>query len=200
MSLLKMNPKLKDYSTKDLLKMVSYSTLYLIVEDISKYYTDKLPLANVMNFYGITNVDTLSEKAQVPCLLLEHGSRDNHASARYFKMDRETGAVRPSVYCYKCDKLLTSFWYVNKMEKDYRELDIKDVMLFIKKNWGVEIPKDLILNFDLDNYYSLENLEQKDARVEAFKKAIELSKVKQIDPVAYLEQLKMIYIQTSLRG
>jgi len=155
-------------------------------------------LWKVLNHYGIDEPDAATEQAQIPCLLVEHGSSDRHSSARYFSFDRETGTHKEQVYCYKCSKILNSFWYIYKYERDFHELNIKDVFLFITKTFGTPFPSDLILDFDPEKFFTFDSEDDRAASIEKFKLADKVRAYKDIDIQQWLDSLLTLYI--SLKG
>lgn len=187
------HPEFINLSEEDFISQIPYPPIFNLFMDISDYYDKELPLWQVLRNYGIYDVDEYSDQIQINCLNLEHGSTDFHKSARYFSINRETGEYRPSVYCYKCNKLLTSFWYLYKYEKDHHSLNIKEIYLMIWKKFGVKFPRDLVLEFDPDTFFSFDNdFEEKKSLKDGFIYAEKVRELKDHDLNLYFQYLKSI--------
>lgn len=199
MKLRDLNPELVKLNTEDLIQRVKYSYIFALMDQISEYYSESLALWKVLNYYGIPEPDAEIEQCQVSCLLVEHGSGDKHASARYFSFDRETGLRKEQVYCYKCSKILSSFWYIYKYEKDYHELNMKDVFIFIQKTFGVQFPKDLILEFDPEKFYTFDSEDDRITIMEKFNRADKIRDYKNTDIQVWLDSLINLYLMSNVK-
>jgi hypothetical protein len=137
---------------------------------------------------------------QVNCLLFEHGSNDFNKSARYYSYDRNTGEDKEGVFCFKCQKYLTPFWYLYKMEKDYRSVQIKDFFLFIKKIFRVDFPRHLILDFDPEAFYTFEDTEGRQGILSKFSYAKSLRGLRDSDSKMYLRSIVNLYQTMNIGG
>ena len=126
--------------------------IFMCFKSLVDYYDTHLDFREVLSHYGVSVYDT--DEQQVTCKLLEHGGVDITPSARFYKYDRETGKERHSVYCHKCNKLLTPFWYVYSMERDYRQENIWGVVDNIKKYYKIPFPRYIFNTFDPEKYQS----------------------------------------------
>lgn len=182
-------PDLEKVSTEEFLEKIKGSTLIDMMSELVDHYNINLRLWEILNHYGVDKVDETTEAMQVPCLLYEHGSGDVKNSAKYFSYDRETGDNSESVYCYKCQKKLTAFWFIYKYEKEYNGKNFKGILLYIKKIFKVDIPRKLILEYDPESKYSFETLECEN---ETYSKFVEASKIRDLkitDDKEYINKL-----------
>lgn len=192
-------PDFVTLSTAELLKRLSRETLFALLPDLAEAYTHVLPMWQVLHYYGQTHVHEGDTEKQVNCLWLSHGTVDKNRSARFFSTDRNTGTARGAVYCYKCQRSLTSFWYVYRMEHDTHERSISDTMLFIEATFGVRLPRDVILDFDSDTYYSFTDTKAEQSQMLAyFSQAGKLRALKTADPESFCQSLYVLYTERSL--
>jgi hypothetical protein len=147
----------------------------------------------VLRNYGVEVVDGVDEQ-QVSCVFLEHGSHDRNKSARYFAYDREKANDDESVYCYKCCKRWTPFWYVYKYEKEYNGLKLTGMFPLMKKRFGVAFPRDILLDFDPEKHYTFEDTQEGEAIRLGLKRAIALREIKKRNLPIYLEKIKQIIV------
>jgi predicted Rdx family selenoprotein len=144
-------------------------------------------------------VDGTEDEEQVECSFYEHGSNDAHKSARYFSYDRQTQTKSERVYCYKCQKMTTAFWYVFKQRRDHHKESIKDVLLYIEMRFGVALPRDLILAFDPEAFYTFaEGSDQQQKVRDLFIKARQIREVRH-DLPAYIGLLQGLLMTGDLK-
>lgn len=187
-----LHPEFVNLPEEDFIDRIPYQTVINLFMQIADYYNENLKLWEILRTYGIYDVDEYTEQAQVSCLCVEHGSSDHHKSARYFSVDRDTGNHRPAVYCYKCNKLLTTFWLLYKYEKDHHDLNSKEIFKLISKTFRVPFPRDLILDFDPEKFFTFdESEEDRKKALEGFKYAESLRQFK-TDPPIYCEKLNLL--------
>lgn len=187
---IELHPEWANASPLQVIEEISHEALNQLFEQTAEHYAKELPLWQVLNHYGVDEVDASMDSAYVPCKLLSHGGEDRTASAKYFTEDRNTGEHRPAFYCYKCQKMLTSFWYHYTMQRDFFEVkSIREVLKHIYTTFGIAPPLDLWFNFDLTEYFaSFDGVATTDVSV-FFKEAIEVRGMKSQDPVLYLHRL-----------
>lgn len=159
--------------------------------DMNAWYEVELPLWRVLAAYGSGGVGEGDESGVVSCRLPGHGGEDFHASAKYFRDDRESGRYRPAVYCYKCQKVLTSFWYVHTQEKARRGLNLRGVLKFIYERFGVSPPLKLWWDWD-DSVVSASSMEKEVGSVGLFTGLDGMLRKKFVDRVGYHADLKRV--------
>lgn len=130
------------------------NTMSDLIFQIADAYKLTLPMWRVLQEYGY-DVGPDDGEVQLHCRLPSHGGVDNNKSARYFPSDRDTGGAWGGVHCWKCQKRKTAFWYVHAMEKGRSDATIRDVIEFIQQRFRVPFPRDVVLDFDPDEFYSL---------------------------------------------
>lgn len=194
MTLRQLFPELEVCDLEIFLEKISNSSIYNLFLEIAKKYEQQIPLWKVINFYRDADLSDYDDEVQVTCSLAEHGSGDKHKSARYFKYDRQTGELRPAVYCYKCNRVLTSFWYIYRKERDFRDLDLKGIFLHIWKVWGIDFPRELILDFDPESFYNFEDgTDEKIALAKIFAQAASYRMLKEVDVEEYKKVIVNFY-------
>lgn len=144
-------------SDDSFIQAVDPKYLHACLKPLADYYDEHLLLWQVMHHYGVDEVSPEDDTAQVPCILPEHGTNDNHKSSRYYRFDRDTNAERGSVWCFKCEKLQTAFWFIYNQETGNYNKKMKEVFQFIFYKFGVRFPRDIILEFDPVGYYSFDS-------------------------------------------
>jgi hypothetical protein len=191
--LLDLFPEWRSADSDTVVDAIRFETLCATMSQVDAYYTQALPFWRVLPFYGIDTVTPESDQEWIPCRLASHGTQDKKASASYFRLDRNSGEVRPAFYCYKCAKMLTSFWFVYCMERDFSNRNLKGVFKFIHQQWGVPPPLDIWFEFDPEIYYAEGGAEGR-SRDPApyFREADEVAKLKNIDPRLFLSRLKQV--------
>lgn len=187
-----MHPKWAKFPSKELLEQVSYNHIFCLLDEFTQYYNDKLSLCMILSRLGVDEVLEGTEEQQVPCILIEHGTRDTHASARFYSFNRESGEHVAAVYCHKCGKRLTAFWYLYKYLKDYHGVKLKAYFLKLEKEYGVPFPRDLVLNFDPKIFFTFEDQGRTQA-VKKFQDQERLRNSKQEDFESYAERLMLLY-------
>jgi hypothetical protein len=193
------NPDIKYLPLKEFIDSVKWNTIFSMFSQIADYYDSRLSLISILNYYGL-DIDKGSEEIQVQCLFLEHGSEDRNKSARYYSYDRTTGEPKEGVYCFKCQKYYTSFWYLYKLEREYKKLNLLDFFLWVDKIFKVNFPKKLVLEFDPESFYSFENLEDKQNILDLFKYAKDLRRLKEENKNIYLGNLINFYQTMKIRN
>lgn len=138
----------------ELLQLTPTAHLQALMQPLSKYYETRLPLWRLMREFSV-EVDPSEGEQQVECSFSEHGSNDLHKSARYYTHDRNTGEASERVYCHKCNLMKTAFWYVLKQCRDHQNMQLKDVLRHLESHYGIPFPRDLLLDFDPDLYFSM---------------------------------------------
>lgn len=187
-------------SLKDFFKAVQWGTIFNLFSQIAEYYDNALSMISILRYYGLDYVGEGEDHIQVNCLLVEHGSRDVNKSARYYSYDRNTGEPKEGVYCFKCQKYLTPFWYIHKLEKEYREISIIDFFLWIKVVFRVDFPRDLVLDFDPNTFYTFGDTESAQNRMAKFSYAKSLRSLKKNNPILYLENIVQLYQTMKVGG
>lgn len=187
------NPNLIDLSLEEFFKVVRWSTIFSLFPQIAEYYNSRLSMVYILNYYGMDYVTSGVDHMQVNCILIEHGSQDINKSARYYSYDRNTGEAKEGVWCFKCQKYLTPFWYLYKIEKEYKDVQIFDFFLWIKKVFRVDFPKDIVLDFDPDSFYTFEDVEGRQNVLSKFSYARSLRDLKGKDSKLYLESIVNLY-------
>lgn len=181
---------------------IGNEALFALTSATAEYYEQHLPLWQVMNHYGIEDVAADTEQAYVPCRLASHGTYDKHASASYFTVDRNSGEYRPAFYCYKCQKMLTSFWYTYQMEKDWNDLTkFRDLYKFIWRTFRVAPPLDIWFNFDAEQHFM--DFGSDDTAVDVsvfFREALQVRAMKEVDPRAYLRHLARLITSATVQN
>lgn len=163
--------------------------------DIKDYYNLQIPLWKLLNKEGIYQVDEGVDALQIPCILNSHGSSDNHASARYYSYDRETGEYKETYYCFKCNKSYRSFDLIVQLAQDKIELPFSEVFDYIEREYRVKFPLNILLDFDPDEYYTFENKEVASKRttiLDAFEKAKDIRSRKEMSP-EYLAEVSEFF-------
>lgn len=199
MKLRDINPNLSDVSLHKFFELVQWGTIFNLLPQIAEYYDNKLNMIYILRYYGLDYVYEGVDHMQVNCLLVEHGSKDINKSARYYSYDRHSGNDKEGVFCFKCQKYLTPFWYLYKMEKDYKNLNIFEFFIWVKKIFRVDFPKDLILDFDPDSFYIFGSPEDAQNIRSKFSYAKSLRKLKEVEPKIYLNKI-VDYYQTMKIG
>lgn len=199
MKLIEQYPDFATIPTETLLQKVSRDTLFATLPDVSELYSSALQMRNVLKYYGQDHISSGETERQVNCLWMSHGSVDKNRSARYFSTDRKTGETRGAVYCYKCQRSLTSFWYTYRMEADIRGLSLNDTILFIERTFGVKFPRGPILEFDYDKFYSFstETANQMNTLV-FFEQAAKVRSLKEVDLPAFCQSLYALYMDGAI--
>lgn len=200
MKLRNINPELADASLEEFFKKIQWGTVFSLLPQISEFYDNQLSMINVLKYYGLDYVVEGVDHMQVNCLLAEHGSNDFNKSARYYSYDRHTSDAKEGVFCFKCQKYLTPFWYLYKMERDYKSVQIKDFFLWIRRIFRVDFPRHLILDFDPDSFYTFEDVEEKQSILSKFSYAKSLRQLKDSDPKLYLRNIVSLYQTMNIGG
>lgn len=193
MKLRGINPKLSDVPLDQFFALVQWGTIFSLLPQIAEYYNNKLKMIYILRYYGLDYVYEGVDHMQVNCLWVEHGSSDINKSAKYYSYDRYTDNEQEGVYCFKCQKYLTPFWYLYKMEKDYKNVTIFDIFLWIKKIFRVDFPRDLVLDFDPDTFYNFGSSEDQQSLMAKFSYAKSLRKLKKSDSKIYLNNIVNLY-------
>lgn len=190
-------PELCNFSSDALIRKVDPGTLSACLTDIGDAYSLALPMWRVLVHYGeYANQDDSGRS--VRCLWSTHGTEDKNRSAKYFASDRNTGQERGAVYCYKCQKSLTSFWYVHQMMKDQGLTALADTIKFVEVTFGVPFPRDVLLDFDPDVFFSFESASKTSGAMRlAFDKARKLRELKTVDQAAYVQSLLALYTEAT---
>lgn len=188
-------PEFVTLPTSSLLEKLSRETLFALLPEIAESYVSVLPMWAVLSHYGQDHVSEHDTEKQVNCLWLSHGSKDTNRSARYFATDRHTGGSRGSVYCYKCQRAITSFWYVYRMEHDFHGKSIADTILYIEACLGIRLPRTVILDFDPDTYYSFSDHQVEQQLIQYFSQALKLRVIRDQDPGSFLQSLYHLYTE-----
>lgn len=141
--------------TKDFLSEVPPQAIFNVFKDLIDWYQVNLPLWVVLNFFG-EHLTGNEDEQQVQCRLPEHGTRDNHASARYFSYDRDTGKQKQTIHCFKCQKSTNSIGLLFKHLTQTQGMKPVEVFQFIEDNFQLEFPKSIVLEFDPETYYSFD--------------------------------------------
>lgn len=198
MKLLELHPEWLSKGPRDILTEIQSDTLFHLLDITAAYYEQALPLWRVLNYYGVDTIDANTESEHVPCRLLSHGTVDKHTSARYFTTDRNTGEHRPAFYCYKCQKMLTSFWFLYKQERDISERNLRGIYEFILDNFNIAPPIDQWLEFDPDLHFTFDENAEPDLTAARFEQALKVRMLKQVDSKLYLEGLKNLLLVTTM--
>ena len=182
-----------------IIEEIGNEALFALTQATAEYYEQHLPLWRVMNHYGIDDIYSDTEQSYVPCKLASHGTVDKHASASYFTMDRNSGEYRPAFYCYKCQKMLTSFWYTYQMEKDWNEVTkFRDLYKFIWQTFRVPPPLELWFNFDPEEHFADFGADSTQVDVAVFfEDALRVRALKEVDQPAYLQNLARLLASAS---
>lgn len=140
-------------TTKEFLSYTQGAWIGAALEPISEYYNSKLSLPTLLAEYGV-EVDPGAKEAQINCTFSEHGSHDNHKSARFYNYDRKTDTKSERVFCFKCEKVTSAFWYAYKQKKDFEQMKLKDLFIWIEARFRIPFPKHILLEFDLESHYT----------------------------------------------
>lgn len=152
-----MYPKARDMVWEDMINLVGFKTLISCLPQISEYYQERLHYPQVLHNFGV-DIDPSDDYDQnVNCVLYSHGGEDRNASAKYYATDTQTGEPLQSTFCFKCMKSYTVFWFLYRMLKD-RGKTLEETFKHIELHYGVHFPKHILLDFDPDDYYSVDNL------------------------------------------
>lgn len=192
MKLRDLNPGLANVSLDEFFIKIQWGTLFSLLPQISEYYDSRLNMVQILHYYGLDYVEQGVDHMQVNCLWSEHGTNDFNKSAKYYSYDRHTGEAKEGVYCFKCQKYLTPFWYLFKMEKDQKGVHIMDFFKWVKRIFGVDFPRDLILDFDPNAFYTFDDIEEKQSMLSLFSYARSLRKMKE-NPMLYLTNIVNLY-------
>lgn len=181
-------------STRDFVARCGYSkAFYPCLDKVIEYYDSKLSLRTILTRYGV-DVPDQTDVMQIPCLLPSHGTRDIHNSARYYSYDRESGEAKEAIYCFKCRVKKTGFSLVLALEREYRGKTLMDVLELMEGQFGIPFPKEILLDFDPDTYFTFEEDDSKIQQVlEAFKRARVVRNILRGDVTEYLAQLEGLY-------
>lgn len=147
MRLIEERPEFHTMSVLEVIRNIPNAVITGTFHETNEHYSQYLDLTRVLSKYG-AEVYEGDRDAHVSCTLITHNGLDRHASARYFAYDSHTGEKRPSFYCYKCQRILTSLWYVYAMEKDYRGLNFRDTLVHIYQTYKVSPPITTWLQYD----------------------------------------------------
>lgn len=191
-------PELCNFSSEALLQKIDPSTLHSCLTDIGEAYAIALPMHMVLSHYG-EHVGAGDSDRSVRCLWSTHGTEDKNRSSRYFPIDRNTGQPRGAVYCYKCQKSLTSFWFVHQMMKDQGFTQLEDTIKYVENTFGVPFPRDVLLDFDPDTFFSFETEGPSSSgqlRM-AFEKAKAMRDLKNVSPETYIGSLMTLFNETA---
>jgi hypothetical protein len=187
-------PSLKEYDAPTLLSKVDPQTIFAVLPALEAYYVQHLPLWRVLQYYGEGRVSPSDQEANVGCFLLSHGGTDAHKSAKYYTVDRNTGAYSPKVFCFKCSVIKNSFYYTYAMEKDFRRLKFLDIFDFINRTFKVPFPTSIVLDFDPDVYYAIGNSSDVYKTQASFERAKQLRELKDVDLLEYLAVTVSLYL------
>lgn len=152
-----MYPQARDLDWEQMINLVGFKNLISCLPQIAEYYQEQLSFPQVLHNFGV-DIDPSDDTDQnINCVLYGHGGEDRHASAKYYAHDTQTGEPLQSTYCFKCQKSYTVFWFIYRMLKDRGET-LEDTFTYIKMYHNVPFPKHILLDFDPDDYYSVDNL------------------------------------------
>ncbi len=165
-----------------------------LVQPTAAYYKSVLSLPAVLGYYGAGDVGFDDDSAYVACKLASHGGEDRHASARYFRLNRETGELDPAFYCYKCQKAYNSFWFTYYMEKDWHGRNLRETIKFIESEFHIPIPRELWFSYDAAVFYSEDGGKIIEDPTLAFIAVESVLELKATDIPAYLQRLKKIML------
>ena len=143
-------PEAVDLPLDKFFEIANMDHMSYILDEISEYYMEHLPMWWVLRHYGIDVEESDDNPVQVNCLWSSHGSSDENASARYFPYERSTGLKHGSVYCYKCGRTRTSVWFTFDMESQRQDFSLTDVFVWIEDEWKIKFPRALFLDFNPD--------------------------------------------------
>ena len=87
-------PDLLGAGVLEVIERVDMEVVLGCMEGMNEWYEGKLPLWGVLRVYGEDGVCGDDENVTVSCRLPMHGGGDIHASAKYFRDDRESGKVK----------------------------------------------------------------------------------------------------------
>ena len=150
-------------STAEFLKEIPLRYLVDMMPTLEEFYEESYSMLPILRDYGV-EIDSVSDNQQVNCSFKEHGTSDNHKSAKFFYEDRNTGKKSERVFCWKCQKVCTLFWYILKQAKDWKDLKMVDALVAAESRYGYRVPRSLILDYNVDNYYNIEKKENKTQR------------------------------------
>ena len=156
MKVRELHPDWISTTNSDLLERIPFDILLAVMDSVVTHYNGLMSLAGIINSIGRDTVSAELGEQQIHCVFIEHGSRDTNKSARYYTHNRETGAEEEAVYCYRCGRMLTTFWYFFRHLKDQQGLNLREYLQTLDGVYGLPFPRDLVLNFDPDTYYSFE--------------------------------------------
>lgn len=149
-------PPTNSLSTKDFLELIPSFYLVHMGNDLANFYAKNYRMTKIMQYFDV-EVETFGGDQQVSCSFSEHGTKDIHKSAKYYESDRNTGEMSERVYCWKCEKMSTLYWYILKQAKDHENLNMKDALVWAEQRFGYKVPRDIILNYDIDQFYSFDD-------------------------------------------
>jgi hypothetical protein len=187
-------PDLEKALVKDFLEKLNMQTIFEVLPKLVDYYNSELKLWQVLNHYGNLDLYEDTEAQQVPCLLPEHGTEDKKNSAKYFNYDRDTGELSESVYCYKCCKKMTAFWFVYSYEKESNGKNLIEVLIYLDQVFKISLPKNIFLDYDAEQQYSWDAVEENESIVHKFKYMESIRITKYADINKYVQELEKVLI------
>lgn len=189
------HPEFQGFSDSAIIEKIPSKILGPILFDISEYYNAQIGMGRIYEHYGF-ELDDSCDQQQIPCLLPQHGTSDRHPSSRFYSTDRNTGILKPSVFCFKCQRTVSAFWLLYMRESELHGLKTREILQYIQKSFRIPFPRTILFNFDPMQYYTLEVSEanMKKARIEYAETLLSLKKAK--DPL-YLSELKRFLTESS---
>lgn len=188
MKFIDLHPEFQGMSDSEIVTNIPSNVLGPILFDLSQYYSEQIRMGSIYSYYGY-ELDDTSDQQQIPCLLPQHGTSDRHPSSRYYSTDRNTGILKPSVFCFKCQKTVSSFWLLYMRESEFHGLRTRELLAFISKYFKVPFPRSILFNFDPLVYYTLE-MSETNAKRKRIEYAEYLLSLKKANDPLYLRELK----------
>lgn len=141
--------------TEELISKLPPYALGALMDQISKYYSNHLPMWRLLKYYG-EDIGSDVHEQQISCPYPEHGTADTHKSARYYGYSRENDERESSIYCHKCHKRRTSLWLAYAKRGAEEEEKLPQVFVWIEKQFGVPFPAEMVLDTDDDDLLNLD--------------------------------------------
>jgi hypothetical protein len=189
---IELHPHWRSCPINQVIDELGYEAFSNLIPVTAAYYKSALSLPAVLEYYGAGDVIPDEDNAYVTCKLASHGSSDMHASARYFRVSKDTGEFDPTFYCFKCQKAYSSFWFTYSMERDWRGRNLRDTIKFINSEFHIPPPLELWFQYDSSIFYSEDGRGVVVDPILPFLEVDKILELKKINIPLYLKGLKRI--------
>lgn len=185
-------PLLQNETLPTSLFLAAIPAHYLVdmYKQLEAYYA-QYSMYPILRDHGV-ELDHGEDQQQIACSFSEHGTADDHKSARYYLTDRETGMKSERVYCWKCQKMSTLMGYIIKQGRDHQGLKMSDALVWGERRYGYAVPRDLIRNYDTMAYFSWESAGGANQKMNMLLSAAKQARALLLkgDKTAYIKQLR----------